>query len=296
MEHSKRSNISEIKTKKLKYTFTFLIVIFTSCQTNTKPESTSAIETFDTNSNHQIKQVDSILTQSQIQKEAVKSDTILITRLMKTNSHVGYWYEADESRNLSFKSATKAEFDKASAYNNREMLDLPTQDTVFYLTTRDTVFAFEQYRAHKAGHWGTEYLAYYPDLKLHAVDVRNTSEGLGFGALVMIDSLTGRSVAVASQGDGAASLPVPSTDLKHMVYYYNYMYDKDQSVLTVVSINENKREEWNGFMQDVSIYQSRDWRVKEIRWIDPQNLILQVYYGYEHRIDSTWYLKATLPK
>jgi hypothetical protein len=138
----------------------------------------------------------------------------------------------------------------------------------------------------KHGHYGVEVLGYYPLLKLHALIETTTSveEGLSFGQLVLLDQKTDYFYGIASVGDGAVELPIPSKNNQYLVYFYNAAYQHKQSDIAVLKLGSKSSPE--KYLTEYASYRADNFRVENIVWVDDQYFIIKAYE--EELVDNAW--------
>ncbi|MEN7548805.1 hypothetical protein AAG747_12865 [Rapidithrix thailandica] len=218
----------------------------------------------------------------------------------KTYHEVGYMDRYEALPTMEFTDATKAEFDQAKPAVKSKLPEVELTESHFFIKTKGDKIKFENYHydATAEGHRGSEFVGYYPESSMYVVIHYFTSESLGFGQLVMVDSLTNNQYEIISIGDGAVELPISSPGNDFLVYYYNYMYEQKECFMGVIKVDESNKNHPQKYLTEYSSYPSTDWAVEEIRWADNDTLIIKVYekeFEKEEWVKKYWYVKSSFP-
>ena len=196
----------------------------------------------------------------------------------KYDYEVGWMEDYEKLPKLEFIEIRESEFHKVPKDSVRTMPQIDMGDEEFAIQTWKKRHVFDLYRDYGGvrGHEGHEYLGYYPGLKLFAITSNWTGESMGFGKLVLIDSITDKEYGIVSIGDVPVELPLPSINNKFMVYYDNWMYDHKDCTICVVQIGNKANPD--DYLREYRIYESHDFAIDEIRWIDDNSFVVR---GYE---------------
>ncbi|MGE8427359.1 MAG: hypothetical protein ACN6O7_05760 [Sphingobacterium sp.] len=196
----------------------------------------------------------------------------------RPNLTVGYGDRYDSLPKLVINAATLEDYRKAFSSNivnktpavERKNLMIPTGRG--RLKFRKYSFSADQGDGFK----GWEYRGYLPQLKMHILVSNHVAESLGFSDLILLDSINGSQHTIASVGDGAVEIPIPSPNGCFLAYYYNEVYAANSCFIGVLAIRKGKApfriklSEYNSFETD-------NWAVENIRWIDSMTIIIKAY-------------------
>lgn len=209
-----------------------------------------------------------------------------------------------ETPQLKFKNISRAEFLKYKrSYRPKLQINksrIISTDSTFVIQTSKSRLKYKKevnknYGA-RDGYWWQEYIGFNPDLKLYVLTDNGEEEGLGFGQLFLIDSISNVRYNITSYQDGANSIPFTSPGNKYFVTYSNCEVCPDESsFIGVVKINlKNKVFTYIDFAS----FESKEWLVGDVAWINDRSLVLKVIFPVNHDqrlVKSIGYLKATLP-
>ena len=152
----------------------------------------------------------------------------------------------------------------------------------FYIKTKTKNYKFKKDKNNSGN--GSEFLGYYPKLKLFALTNNSTTEGLGFGELMLIDGETDYKYRIISIGDASVEKPIPSMNNKYLVYYYNNVYEHKNSFIGVLKVNEKSNPKQ--FLQEYQSFQSDYFAIEKIIWKDDNIFIVK---GFEEKyINQKW--------
>lgn len=126
------------------------------------------------------------------------------------------------------------------------------------------------------GFRGWEHAGYFPLLKMHALFSHSVAEHIGFSDLVLIDSITADQYSIVSIGDDAVEVPIPSPDGRYLAYYYNPAYERNSSFIGILGIGK-KASSLEGRISELMSFQTKDWAVEDIRWVDSSSFIVKAY-------------------
>jgi len=191
---------------------------------------------------------------------------------------VGTSIQYDNSPKLTIRTVA---VDDANLFANpslRVKKKISEDDNFFYLQTNTGRQKFEKYKDRGAvkGWQGYEYNGYSQALSLYAVTHNTSTEGLGFGRLILIDAKTGFKYRISSFGDGAVSLPVSSPRGNYLAYYYNADYQHKNADIGLLQVRNNSRPEDR--LIPIGSYHADNFAVEQISW---QSDTVFVVKGYE---------------
>lgn len=204
---------------------------------------------------------------------------------------IGYVPTYDSLPRLSFEKISETMF---LQYKKREKKTLITskpiqKDSFFYLNTQSKRWVFKsqvRYWQHIDGELWYEYVGYDAALKMYVITQNSVSENLGFGNLMLIDSLTNSQYEVVSVGDGAVETPMPSPHNRFLIYYYNYEYENKNGFIGLLKIDN--RQNPNVFLVEHASYESEDWGIEDLIWIDDNSFAVK---GYEEVYENEKWVK-----
>lgn len=192
---------------------------------------------------------------------------------------VGYADRYDNLPMIRFEAASKENFDKLPQQRqlinkipavNKGKLLIPTGKGNISLKKYGTSSRQEEISI------GWQYKGYLPLLKMHALVSHGTSEDLSFSDLVLIDSTTADKYAIVSIGDAAVEVPIPSPDGRYLAYYYNAVYERNSSFIGILGM-DGKDSRQEGRISEMMSFQTKEWAVEDIRWIDSSSFIVKAY-------------------
>lgn len=104
----------------------------------------------------------------------------------------------------------------------------------------------------------------------------SVAEGIDFSELILINKDNKCRYYVTSIGDWRVSDPVGSKDGKFLAYYFNTQYNETVSFLRIMSVNKQNSKE--KYLTEYALFNSENFAVREIRWINNQEIALCVYH------------------
>lgn len=192
---------------------------------------------------------------------------------------VGYYDRYEKLPKLRFDIITENEFAKYKI-NIRKIQAVKTnrKGDYFFIKTKHQTHRFKIYKDYGGTEsWsGSEFLGYYPTLKLYAITSNSTAEHLGFGSLMLLDSLTDYTYNIISFGDESVQLPVPSPNNKYLVYFSNAMYQHKNTDIGILKINNKSKP--TTYLKEYASYHSNDFAIETIIWINDNSFMVK---GYE---------------
>lgn len=174
----------------------------------------------------------------------------------------------NENEFLRYKPARKLIKQKIEETKTRFYLDIKSKRTEFKKEIN------KEYGNRNGTSW-FEYIGFYPALKLYAITSNSVTENLGFGELSLINKETGFNYQIISIGDGSVETPNPSTNNKYLVYFYNHVYEPNHCFVGVLKINNGNKPQ--NFITEYKSYETKDWAVEQLIWIDDQTFVLKAY-------------------
>ncbi|MGJ1224338.1 hypothetical protein ACR78H_02330 [Sphingobacterium siyangense] len=195
------------------------------------------------------------------------------------NLTVGYGDRYDILPKLGFNTATIEDYNKAFSSNHIVNKTPAVERKNLVIPTGKGKLKFKKYSFSADqgdGFRGWEYKGYLPQLKMHILVSNHVSESLGFSDLVLIDSTNVSQHTIASIGDAAVEIPIPSPNGYFLAYYYNQVYTSNSCFIGVLAVRKGKApfriklSEYNSFETD-------NWAVEDIRWVDNTTIIIKAY-------------------
>ena len=179
---------------------------------------------------------------------------------------IGYSDKFDMLPKLVFDSISETEFGTLQEQTFISKIKTEQKEGNFFIKTNAAKHKFEQYRDYGGNKsWnGYELLGYYTKLKLFAINQQTTSEGIAFGQLFLLDSVTDQAYNIVSFGDGSVALPIPSPGNKYLVYYYNAVYQHKNADIGILKINN--RAYPKTFLKEYASFNSTSFAIEQIVW------------------------------
>ncbi len=207
---------------------------------------------------------------------------------------LGYADTYEKLPKLTFETISEEEFLTLTPI--KPTLDFKPEEEgkFFYLQTALTQHAYKKYDDYgDPESWnGFECLGYYPTSKLFAITENSTSESLGFGELLLVDSLTDYHYRVISFGDGSVTLPIPSTNQRFFVYFDHSVYQHKSCDIGVLRINDKSNPE--NYLSEHASYHSDDFAIEALVWKTDHCFYVK---GYEEvHENGEWVKKYTYYK
>lgn len=202
--------------------------------------------------------------------------TSLLAQIKKEIA-VGYVETYDKLPKIVFTPSSVAEYDK---YANTKYLVKPklkTSKTHHIINSKGKQFNLKKYKDYggEESYSGYGFLGYYPKLKMFALTENSTAEHLGFGNLVLIDSLTSYQYAIVSIGDGAVETPIPSPEGKYLIYYYNWPYEDNSCFIGLMKIGDRKNPQ--KVLTEKAGFDTKKWAVENIKWINDNTFLIKAF-------------------
>lgn len=192
---------------------------------------------------------------------------------------VGYADSYDNLPTIYFKKATEQDYKKASAVNQlTHSIPIINGKNIIIPTGKGKIklHKYNDSPDQPEGFRGWEYKGYFPILKSYALISHSVSEHLGFSDLVLIDSNSAVKNTIISVGDAAVELPIPSPSGRFLTYYYNYDYERNSCFIGLLKIQDGGNRK-KGRLSELMSFQTKDWAVEDIRWLDDNSFIVKAY-------------------
>ena len=210
------------------------------------------------------------------------------------NLTVGYGDRYDSLPKLKFKTAAAENYEKVFSANTIVNIGPAVEKKNLVISTGKGKLKFKKYDSSSGqgdGFRGWEYNGYFPQLKMHILVSHHVAESLGFSDLVLLDSIEGSQHTIASIGDGAVEIPIPSPDGQFLAYYYNQVYAPNSCFIGILEVKKGIPLRIR--LSEYSSFQTENWAVENIRWIDQDILIVKAYtlkkVGNERSKQFTYY-------
>lgn len=192
---------------------------------------------------------------------------------------VGYADRYDNLPQVRFQIAEKLLYEKAAPAPKMVFSNAAVEQDTLIVPTASGSMKYKKYDdspGQADGFRGWQYMGYFPSLQIHALVSHDVSEHLGFSEMVLLDSATSDRYRIVSIGDAAVELPVPSPDGRHIAYYYNPVYDRNSCFIGLLDRNDGHSDK-QGRISEKASFQTKDWAVEDIRWIDNSSFIVKAY-------------------
>ncbi|NRS87530.1 hypothetical protein HNQ02_000437 [Flavobacterium sp. 7E] len=248
-----------------------LIIVTNSCNERNATKNTSATIT-DTISKNNLSS-----RQIELKIDSLKKVTI------------GYNDNYEKLIKLTFDTVTEKDFLLLDQEKKYIQTSKPEQnDDFFYVKTALIKHKFKKYKDYGGqDSWsGFEYLGYYPGSKLFAITENSTSDNLGFGDFLLLDSLNDFVYNIISFGDGSVELPIPSINNKYFVYYYNSTYKHKNCDIGILKINDKSNP--RTYLSEYASYNSNNFAIEKIVWETDNSFYVK---GYEEVYENDKWIK-----
>jgi len=116
---------------------------------------------------------------------------------------------------------------------------------------------------------------------MYALTDNTTAEHLGFGTLVLIDSLTHFQYGLVSIGDGPVELPVPSAGGKYLIYFYNWPYQDNSCFIGLLKINDSANPE--KLLAEKASFETKKWAVESVKWLNDTTFFVKAFTVQPHQ-------------
>ena len=249
------------------YLFFIPLITLFSCKNATENKPVALVEVISTNVNN---------------IDTTKSNS-------KNIIHIGYAY--DSVPELSFEKISETQFLSYKKWKKKTLVtSKPVQkDSFFYFNTQSKLWFFKNqikdWQNRNEESW-YEYVGYDSALKMYIITDNSVSENLGFGTLMLIDSLTDTHYEVLSIGDDKVTIPIPSSHNRFLVYHYNAMYEYKNCSIRILKVNS--RQNPRTFLVEHASYESEDWAIEDLIWIDDNSFAVK---GYEEVYENEKWVK-----
>ncbi|MEO4006664.1 hypothetical protein [Flavobacterium sp. CAU 1735] len=201
---------------------------------------------------------------------------------------VGYHDNYEKLPKLTFDTITEKEFLSLGSKKYIQTFKPKQKGDFFYIQTALKKHTFKKYNDYGGEEsWnGYEHLGYYPDFKLFAITQNSTSDYMGFGQLILLDSTNDYKYTIISFGDGSVELPIPSINNKYFVYFYNSVYEHKNSDIGILKINDKSNPK--KYMTEYASYNSKDFAIEKIIWKTDNSFFVK---GYEEVYENDKWVK-----
>lgn len=221
-------------------------------------------------------------------KELVKTPTDSIKPKKVKRVLVGYYENYENLPQLVFDSVSESEFNKLRAAKFLQKLKPEQKGNEFYVKTAFRKYTFKKYKDYgEPKNWyGYELVGFYPKLKLYALTENSTAEHMGFGELFLLDSITDYQYTIVSIGDGSVETPIPSPNNKYFVYYYNGVYDHQDSDIRILKIND--QSDPSHYLSEYASFNSTEFAVEQIIWKSDHCFYVKGYQEIYDESSGQW--------
>lgn len=189
---------------------------------------------------------------------------------------IGYTDQFDKLPKLNLVKSTQTKYDSISVENMLSQPKLFGDASHISIQTKKGMLNLKKYgsKVNSAqGFKGYQYAGYYPSLQIHALFSHHTAEHIGFSDLILVDDLNAKKYAIASVGDDAVQLPIPSANGKYLVYFYNWMYQRNSSFIGVLKVGSRKHPQT--LLAEKASYETKKWAVEGIKWLNDSAFIVK---------------------
>ena len=197
----------------------------------------------------------------------------------KQDVTVGYGDRYDSLPKLKFYIATADDYNEAFSNSSTSNRTFTFEKKNLVVPTGKGNLKFKKYDSSLGqgdGFRGWEYKGYLPQLKTHILISNHVAESLGFSDLVLLDSIDGSQYTIASVGDGAVEIPIPSPDGHFLAYYYNQVYAPNSCFIGILTVRKGQTP-LRINLAEHSSFETDDWAVENIRWVDGTTIIIEAY-------------------
>lgn len=209
---------------------------------------------------------------------------------------VGYADRYDSLPAIRVEIAEKQRYERATPAPKMIFTHVAIKKNTLLVSTGDGIITLKKYNDSSGqddGFRGWQYMGYFPRLQMHALVSHSVSEHLGFSDMVLLDSATSDQYGIVSIGDAAVALPIHSPDGRFLAYYYNHVYEHNSCFIGLLEIRDGMIGAHARISEKAS-FQTKDWAVEDIRWIDNTSFIVKTYVlkgrGVMEEKQYTYYL------
>ncbi|MGJ1422287.1 hypothetical protein ACR79T_21900 [Sphingobacterium spiritivorum] len=198
----------------------------------------------------------------------------LTAQAQKKEIAVGYADTYDKLPSIKFHKSSKEDYDLCRQALRPVSLPLKEVNGHMLVPTKQGTVRLQKYTDSAKGDFrGYEYAGYFPGLKMYVVNSIHVAEHIGFSDRILIDSTSGYQYAIVSVGDDAVEIPVPSPDGNYILYYYNYVYEKNSCFVGILNVSKTTHPAKR--LSETMSFQTKDWAVEEIRWKDNRTFMVK---------------------
>lgn len=193
----------------------------------------------------------------------------------KNEVSIGYTETYEKLPKITFQKSTAAEYKQYKSGEGPVQLKLKETRSHFQIRTKGQPYWFKKYTSQASGDGfrGFEFFGYFPKLKMYVLTSNSTAEHLGFSDLILIDSISNYRYTIASIGDAAVEIPVPSVNNKYLLYFYNEVYQKNNCTIAILKVNDRKNP--SKLLSEYRYFKTGKWAVDQIRWIDDRSFLVK---------------------
>lgn len=190
---------------------------------------------------------------------------------------IGYYETYEALPKFRIDSANESDFMLIPSREAFDKNNIEKRGSNLFIQTSKEKLKFKEYKNYggEVGWSGSEYLGYNSQLKVFAIRNNSTAEGLGFGEMMLIDSVTNDQYKIISLGDYSVSLPEPSVNYKYMVYYQNPEYESGTLSIAVLKIGQ--RDSGHFLKEHSGCFMDGGLSIEEIRWKNDKTFYLKMY-------------------
>ncbi len=188
----------------------------------------------------------------------------------------GFQDKYDLNPPLTLKETTESEFKKYDKQNHSIINATPKMNRDnFYLETNHKILQFKKENDNstnrKEDENRYEYLGFYPSLNMYAVSSNTVSEGLGFSNFELINKASGKISKIMSPGDDRIDQIFISPNNSHIAYFYNQIYDENNSFIGVLESNADK-----DYFKESRSFMSDQFNIHQLVWAGKNTILVKV--------------------
>lgn len=210
---------------------------------------------------------------------------------------IGYYDTYEKLLKLTFEIITEDEFLSVKSKVNISDFIPEQNHSYFYIQTTEKKHKYKKYidGGNDKGWNGYVFLGYNPALKNYILTENSTAEGIGFGGLFLLDSVTNFTYNIVSFGDSSVESPISSPNNKYLVYYDNSVYEHKNCDIGVLKINDKSNPK--KYLTEYASYHSDEFAIEKMIWKSDTSFYIKGYqenYENEKWVKKYTYYKTTL--
>lgn len=215
------------------------------------------------------------------ENEPAKVEYIWLNQNSDSGSNIIWISSGDDAGKLDFISTTEDEFKSKNRNTTMSALLSQETDSTFSFVINDSIWNFKKepnigYGEVRANTNWSEYIGYFPDLKMQAVRSCSVSGDLHtFANIFMIHENTGKIYYLASEADYCSGTPVFSPNRKYMIFEDN-MWDENGGYLNYFKIFKVKEGE-NFDLQLSYVSNYFEYAVDSLFWTSDNEIIIKTH-------------------